>query len=407
MIFVRKNDWVHFLGSFPPRECGIATFTKDLVTAIDQSKNPGVECRIAAMNDNLYSTYNYPKEVNIQINQDEQESYLIAADKLNKSKKTRLVCIQHEFGLFGSSFGEYLIPLLEELQKPVVTTFHSVLPGTPKIERHRKYVVKKISQNSDKVVVISGFGKDILMQKYGIPEEKIVVIPHGVPSIPFRQEEKAKKELGFEGRKILSTFGLMSKRKGIHFVIKALPRIIEQNPETLYLVIGETHPQVRKHEGEKYRNYLKKIVGKLNLKNHVMFENRYLTQQEICKYIQATDVYITPYYDPFQVSSGTLAYAVASGTACISTPYLYAKDVLRHGRGILVPFKSSRAIVNSANRVLSDRPFRLSIERRAFNYTQGWQWPSIAESYLQLFEEILKGNKLKAAQAQKNSVAAV
>jgi len=390
---LRKTDWIHFMGSYPPRECGIATFTKDLVSAIEKKKNPGIECKIAAMNESSYNTYSYPEDVNIQIAEEDQESYLIAAEKLNKSRRSRVVCLQHEFGLFGGEFGEYIIPFLEELEKPVVTTFHSILPGNPDIERHRKYVVKKICQNSDKVVSISGYGKEILMQKYGIPEERIAVIPHGVPKIPFRETEKAKKQLGLQGRKVLSTFGLMDRRKGIHFAIRAMPRIIEENPKALYMVIGETHPVVRKHSGERYRNYLKTLVKKLNLKNYVKFENRFLSLEELCTYLQATDVYLTPYYDPSQISSGTLAYAVGSGTACVATPFLYAKDVLRHGRGMLVKFKSSRCMAEAANKVLSNRKLRLRLERNAFNYTRGWHWPEIAESYIDLFNQVSSGRQ--------------
>lgn len=390
---MRKTDWIYFLGSYPPRECGIATFTKDLVTSIEKKENPGIECKIAAMNESLYNTYSYPKQVNIQIDQDDQESYLIAAEKLNKSKRCRVVCLQHEFGLFGGEFGEYVIPFLEELEKPVVTTFHSILPGNPDIERHRKYVVKKICENSDRIVSISGYGKEILMRQYGIPEEKLAVIPHGVPNIPFRETEKAKKQLGMQGRKLLSTFGLMDRRKGIHFAIRAMSRIIELHPEALYLVIGETHPVVRKHRGERYRNYLKKLVKQLDLKDHVKFENRFLSLEELCTYLQATDVYITPYYDPFQVSSGTLAYAVGSGTACVATPFLYAKDVLRHGRGIIVRFKSSRCLAEAVDKVLSNRKLRLRLERNAFNYTRGWHWPEIAESYIDMFEQVSSGRQ--------------
>ncbi len=385
---MRKTDWIHFLGSYPPRECGIATFTQDLVNAIEGKKNPSIECKVAAMNESLYNTYSYPKNVNIQIDQDDQESYLIAAEKLNKSKRSRVVCLQHEFGLFGGDFGEYIIPFLEELEKPVVTTFHSILPGDPDIERQRKYVVKKICQNSAKVVSISGYGKDILMNKYGIPESKIAVIPHGVPHIPFREEARAKKELGMQGRKVLSTFGLMDRRKGIHFAIRAMPRIIEDNPNALYMVIGETHPVVRKHQGERYRNYLRKLVKELKLKDHVKFENRFLSLEELCKYIQATDVYLTPYYDPNQISSGTLAYAVGSGTACVATSFLYAKDVLRHGRGSLVKFKSSKCMANAVNKILLNRKFRLKLERNAFNYTKGWHWPEIGASYIDLFDQV-------------------
>ena len=385
---MRKTDWIHFMSSYPPRECGIATFTKDLVTAIESKKNPGIDCKIAAVNESLYSTYNYPKEVNIQIDQDDQESYLIAAEKLNKSKRSRVICLQHEFGLFGGDYGEYIIPFLEELEKPVVTTFHSILPGDPDIERQRKYVVKKICQNCDKVVSISGYGKEILQSKYHIAEHKIAVIPHGVPTVPFRETEKAKKELGLQGKKVLSTFGLMDRRKGIHFAIRAMPRIIEENPEAIYLVIGETHPVVRKHQGERYRNYLRSLVKKLGLKDHVKFENRFLALNELCKYLQATDVYLTPYYDPQQVSSGTLAYAVGSGTACVATPFLYAKDVLRHGRGMIVKFKSSRCMAEAVNKVLSNRKLRLRLERNAFNYTKGWHWTEIGKGYIDLFNQV-------------------
>ena len=381
------NNWIHFVSSYPPRECGIATFTQDLVNSIEGKKNPGLECRVVALNENLYSTYSYPASVTMQIDQDDRESYLVAAEKLNKCTKTKAICLQHEFGLFGGEYSEFIIPFLEELEKPVVTTFHSILPGNPEPERHRKYVVKKICQRSAKVVSISGYGKDILMDKYGIPEEKIAVVPHGIPEIPFREEAKAKKELGLQGRKVLSTFGLMDRRKGIHFAIRAMPRIVEEHPEAMYLVIGETHPVVRKTQGERYRNYLRKLVNELELKDHVKFENRFLSLDELCKYLQATDVYITPYYDPNQISSGTLAYAVGSGTACVATPFLYAKDVLRHGRGVLVKFKSSRCLADAANKVLSNRKLKLRLERNAYNYTRGWHWPQIGETYIELFNQ--------------------
>lgn len=382
------NNWIHFVSSYPPRECGIATFTQDLVNSIENSKNSDLECRVAALNENLYSTYSYPASVTMRIDQDDRESYLIAAEKLNRCKKTKVVCLQHEFGLFGGEYGEFIIPFLEELEKPVVTTFHSILPGNPEPEMHRKYVVKKICQRSAKVVSISGYGKDILMGKYGIPEEKIAVVPHGIPEIPFREEAKAKKELGLQGRKVLSTFGLMDRRKGIHFAIRAMPRIVEEHPEAMYLVIGETHPVVRKKQGERYRNYLRKLVNELELKDHVKFEDRFLSLDELCKYIQATDVYITPYYDPNQISSGTLAYAVGSGTACVATPFLYAKDVLRHGRGVLVKFKSSRCLAGAVNKVLSNRKLKLRLERNAYNYTRGWHWPKVGETYVDLFNQV-------------------
>lgn len=384
------NYRINFVSSFPPRECGIATFTQDIVNSITKKFNPGIECTVTAMNANLLSTYNYDKRVKLQIDEDDNESYLFAAEKINKDKKTRAVCIQHEFGLFSGSYGDAIIPFMEELEKPIVTTFHSVLDCDKTEERHLKYVVKKICENSGRVVVISGYGKDILMQKYGIPEEKIAIIPHGVPSIRFGKTETAKKELGLEGKKLLSTFGLLSNKKGIQYAIRAMPRIVEENPEALYLIIGETHPQVRRKEGERYRNKLKKIVKDFGLNKHVRFYNKYLPVEEICKYLQATDVYITPYFDPQQISSGTLAYAIGAGNACISTPYLYAKDALRHGRGMLVKFKSSKGIGEAANRLFSDNGFRQRIEKKAYAYSRAWTWPRIAESYVHVFKEAAK-----------------
>src|SRR3989344_3626466 len=384
--------WINFVSSFPPRECGIATFTKDIVDSIESKFNPKISCRITALNENLLATYNYGKNVQLQIDQDDRDSYLIAAEKLNKCAHTRAVCIQHEFGLFGGTFGDYVIPFLEELKKPVVTTFHSILnpeqAGTTK--RHIKYVVKKIAENSSKIVVISGYGKDILMQKYAIPEEKIAIIPHGVPLVQRGKNAEAKKELGLTGKKVMTTFGLLSNKKGIQYALRAMPGIVAENPDLLYLVIGETHPLVRKREGEKYRNRLKKVVKKFGLQENVKFYNKYLPVEEICRYLQATDVYVTPYFDPQQISSGTLAYAIGAGKACVSTPYLYAKDALRHGRGMLVPFKSSKAIAVAVNKILGDKKTKERIEKNAFEYSRSWTWPKIAGSYVYLFKQIAK-----------------
>jgi glycosyltransferase involved in cell wall biosynthesis len=384
---MNKKNHIYFLGTFPPRECGIATFTKDLLDAVESHKNPGVACRVVAINDNLYSTYNYPKHVNMKIQQDDPESYFEAADALNKNRKAGAVCIQHEFGIFGGEYGDFIIPFLEELEKPKVVTFHSVLPFHKK-ERYRRYVVRKIAKYSDKVVVISGYGKDILMNEYGISSKKIEVIPHGIPHMQFGKTEESKKQLGLEGRKVISTFGLISEGKGIHYMIRAMPKIVKEHPEALYLVIGETHPMVRKRSGEKYRQKLKSEVKKHDLKNHVMFYNKYLGLGEICSYLQATDVYITPYCNPHQISSGTLAYAIGAGAACVSTPYLYAKDALRDGRGMLVKFKNPNDIAETVNELLSNHRLRKRVGKNAYKYSRNWTWPRIADSYLHLFDQI-------------------
>tara|TARA_Y100000310_G_scaffold343867_1_gene453583 strand:- start:21 stop:1193 length:1173 start_codon:yes stop_codon:yes gene_type:complete len=387
------KNWIQFLSTYPPRECGIATFCSDLLTSIEKAGRGKVKGKIAAMNEKLFTTYNYPARVNMQIEEEDPVSYLDAAEKINQNKNVKLVCIQHEFGIFGGNYGDYLIPFLEELEKPVVTTFHSVLPGSPKLNRHRKYVVQKICKNSAKAVVISGFGHDILKEQYGIKSRKIVTIPHGVPKIDFGKTDKVKKSLGLNGRKVISTFGLMSKRKGMQYVINALPRIVKKHPEALYLIIGETHPTVRGIEGEKYRNSLKTMIKEKGLQRHVKFYNEFLPLNQLCRYIQATDVYITPYYDPNQISSGTLAYAVGAGKACVSTPYLYARDALRDSRGLFVDFKSSRTIADAINRLFDEPGLKQSIEINALSYGRAWYWENIGNSYLHLFNGITNGSK--------------
>ncbi len=398
----KKNNWVYFLSSFPPRECGIATFTKDLTDAFDEKFSPKIRSKIIAVNDNSVSTYNYPKKAKIQIDEEDKKSYVKAAEEVNNCPYSKIVNIQHEFGLFGGWYGEYLVHFLKHIKKPVVTTFHSVIPGYPKPTKKRFEVVREIAKYSKKIVVISGYGKDILVDLYGLQPEQIAIIPHGIPKIKFKNEKKAKKALGLSGRTIISTFGLLSKRKGIEFAINAMPRIIKETPDALYLVIGETHPLVRREEGEKYRNRLKKLVKKKGLNNYIKFYNKYLSLQEIIKYLEATDIYITPYYDPNQISSGTLAYAIGAGKACISTPYLYAKDVLRNGRGVLVKYRDYRSIAKAVNCILANPELKANIEKNAYEYSRGWVWSGIAESYTELFNQLiseLPPNKLSGFQS--------
>jgi len=392
MVFMNKG-WVHFLSTFPPRECGIATFTQDLSSAVQKEFGPAVKSKVCAMNENLLSTYNYPGHVNLQIDEEDRASYLLAAEKLNNMQNTKVVCLQHEFGIFGGTFGDYIIPFLEELKKPCVTTFHSVLPGKPKPDLHRRYVVRKIAEQCSKVVCISGFGKDLLMEQYGVPAEKIAVIPHGIPNIAFNGRKKAKESLGLSGRDVVMTFGLLSKRKGLEHVIRAMPSLVKKYPTILYLIVGETHPVVRRKEGEKYRNKLKKEAMERGLKNHVMFIDKYLSLAQICKCLQAADVYITPYFDLNQISSGTLAYAVGAGRACISTPYLFARDLLRDGRGILVRPKSGAEIAKGIDKILGNPKLKAELEAKSFEFSRNWLWPAIARSYMALFSESLSAKK--------------
>ncbi len=361
------------------------------MTWTQKAAGTSFKCKVAALSNN--GSYDYPKEVNMEIQQDELEEYLWAADEINANDKIKAVCVQHEFGIFGGEMGQYIIPFLEELKKPVVTTFHSVLPGDPLPSRDRLYMVKKICENSDKVVVISGFGQDILHDKYRIPRHRVIPIPHGVPEIPFGTTEKAKKRIGFEGRTVISTFGLMSKRKGLQYVIRALPKVVKEHPEVLYLIIGKTHPVVKKKEGEVYRKSLIKEVRDLGLKNNVMFFDEFLPLKKLCALLEATDIYITPYYDPQQISSGTLAYAIGAGKACISTPYLYAEDALRDNRGLFSRFKSHKDMSDNINTILDNKELRQSLEFNAYSYSRAWKWASIGGTYLELFKSLIRNKK--------------
>ena len=381
-----NKSWVLYISTFPPRECGIATFTKELTTAMDRKFNPKLKSKLLAMNDNGSSFYDYGTKVKFQLDDRDIEAYLELAKRINKNPTIKLINIQHEFGIFGGEYGLYLIPFLETLEKPVVITFHSVLPNP---DPTRKKVVKALAKRCDAIIVMAKKAIDILEKDYEIDIKKIYCIPHGTPSIPFTAKE-TKKNLGLEGKKIISTFGLLSKNKGVEYVIEALPQIVKEHPEALFLVIGETHPQVRKHEGEFYRNFLIKRVEELNLKSHVKFYNKYLTLKEIIKYLKATDVYVNSAKDPNQITSGTLAYAVGCGKAIVATRSLYASEILSEERGIIVDFGDSTKIAESINYLLSNPEKRKEMEKKAYEYGRQMVWNNVAAGYLNVYKSIIE-----------------
>jgi len=381
---------VLYVSSYPPRECGIATFTKDLTSTMDKKFNPTLKSSVLAINDNGSSIYNYEKDVINQLNESDMEHYIDKAKEINKDESIKLVCIQHEFGLFGGEYGDYIIPFLETLTKPVIVNFHSVLPDP---DEHRKKVVKAIAKRCSNILVMIETGKKILHEQYGIEKSKIKVIPHGVPTIEKTEAENAKEVLGLKDKIVLSTFGLLSRGKGLEYVIRSLPDIVKKYPNFLYIIIGETHPQVRKQEGERYRLRLIRLVKKLGLSNNVKFYNKYLTLQEIIKYLQATDIYINATLDPDQITSGTVAYALGAGKAIISTPSLYSKEVLSNRKGILVPFRSPRAVADAILNLLNNQELKKEIENNAYSYGQKMIWPNVANSYLKVYKEIIKINE--------------
>jgi glycosyltransferase involved in cell wall biosynthesis/CBS domain-containing protein len=372
---------ISYLSSYPPRECGIATFTKDLVDSIDRLNvlSPPI---ISAINDQG-GYYRYPPQVKIQIDRDDPDTYIKAAKIINDSS-IQALNLQHEYGLFGGTWGDYLIDFLEELDKPVITTLHTILK-TPNRDAER--VMKEVLRLSHRIVVIARIGSRILEQIYDTLPDKVRHIPHGCPNVPFVSSKTVKNILGYNNRIILSTFGLLSRGKGIEYAIKALPDIVEKEPSVLYLIIGQTHPEVRKHEGESYRQSLIDLVKSLGVENNVRFINRFLSKNELIRFLQATDIYILPYPNPEQISSGTMLYALCTGKAIVTTPFLHAQEVIAQGAAFDCQFKDPESITWSVNALLTSRQLHDNFQRRAYAYTRDMIWPNVAMKYVNLFYE--------------------
>src|SRR3989339_690910 len=362
-----KKPSILYFGSFPPRECGIATFTKRLTTAIDKEFSPEIKSKILAINSNGTSIYNYPRKVSMQINETEIEDYLNRANEINKSQDIRLVNIQHEYGLFGGEYGEFLIPFLEIVKKPVIITMHTVLP---KPDEKMKKVAQIISQKAAGIVVMNHFAKKILYENYGIKNNKISIIPHGVFHIPFPSKSHAKKKLNLSNKIIISTFGMISRDKGIEYAIEALPKVIE--------------------EGEKYRNKLKKLIQKHKLKDYVKFYNRYLTDKEVVDYLKATDIYVYPILSRQQASSGSLSDAMACGCPAITTKTQYAESVINEERGRFVRFRNSKDITASLLELLGNKNLCKEMLKNTYFFTRHMTWQNVALSYFELFNKYAK-----------------
>ena len=373
---------VAFLSSYPPRECGIAMFTKELADSIEALGvfKPTV---VIAENDSG-AIYHYDRRVKSIIEQEITEDYYEAAHYVNISD-IDLVNIQHEFGLFGGDYGNYILYLLDQIKKPIVTTLHTVQPD---FNSKAISILKKITEKSAAIVIITPIAKKILNEQ-NISTKKCKVIPHGCPQIKFVKTQQIKAQMNLRNKFIISTFGLLSRGKGIEYVIQAMPSILEKEPNAIYLIIGETHPEVRKKEGEQYRNELITLKNELELHNHVKFHNRFLTKRELVKYLQLTDVYVTPYNSPNQISSGTLVYAVGAGKPVVSTPYLHALDVLGNGRGLFCKFKNPESIANNVIKLMDDS-LREEIRKRAFKYSRKFLWQNVAKSYADLFREVMR-----------------
>ena len=390
---VSRPASIAFLSSFPPRACGIATFTADLADAVDRAQPEAMPAQVIAIQPEGQS-YRYGPRVRWTIERDLRSSYEEAAAAINHAP-VQVVSIQHEYGLFGGEQGADLLAFVQAVKKPIVLTLHTVLeqPGLV-----LQQVTEALAEAASGVVVLAERAKQILAEHYpGVPQEKLWFIPHGTPVTTLQSTAFMKRALGWEHRTILSTFGLLSPGKGIEEALSALPRVVERHPEVLYVVLGETHPEVRRKLGESYRGYLERRVEALGLQHHVRFENRYLTREEVLAYLHATDVYVIPYLNPLQISSGTLAYALAAGKAIVSTPFIYAQELLSQGRGLLARFKDSDSLAAAINLLLEQPDLRRQVEQAAYAYGAQMHWPQVGRAYRQVFQHVLAARSIAAS----------
>lgn len=377
-----------FLCSFPPRGCGIATFSKDLSTAMDLKFNPKLKSKILAIND-ADRSYDYDDKVIMQMRSEDIDDYIEKAKEINESKDIKIISIQHEFGLYGGEYGSYLIPFLEVLEKPVVVTFHTVLPK-PDLQRIK--IVRSIAKRASAITVMAKTGKEILINDYKVPSEKIHVVHHGIHNVPFEKSDVIKQKLGLDtNRTILSSFGLLSRGKGIEYSIQAIPKLVKKYPNILYRIIGQTHPVVKREEGEEYREYLTDLVSELGISKNVEFYNKYLPLDELLLHIRATDIYLCTNLERNQLSSGTLAYAMGCGRVVVSTPILYAEELLAENRGVIAKkFKAPKTFVGAIDRVLSSPQLKETIEKNAYKFSRQMTWQNVAFQYLKIFNNIIK-----------------
>jgi glycosyltransferase involved in cell wall biosynthesis len=378
---------IAFVGNSLPRRCGIATFTTHLRNAV-ASLRPGLETCIVAMTDNGHA-YDYPPGVRLEIEENKIEDYAHAADVLNRGQYD-VVSLQHEFGIFGGEAGEHVLTLLNRLTMPVVTTLHTVLSQPSRVQRG---VTGRIVDVSSGLVVMSEKERDVLQKVYDVPAKKIDVIPHGIPDSAFAEPDEAKALLGFEGRAVILTFGLLSPNKGIEYVIDAMPAILRSRPDAVYVVLGATHPNLVREKGEAYRESLVSRARVLGVHDHVAFLDQFVDQTTLLSFISMCDVYVTPYLNQNQMTSGTLAYSFGSGKAVVSTPYEHAAELLADGRGILVPFADAQAIGIEVAGLLTDDEKRNAMRRRAFASSRSMTWDRAAERYYTAFDHARGGER--------------
>jgi glycosyltransferase involved in cell wall biosynthesis len=395
----RKVKSIALIGTCVPRKCGIATFTDDLSRALEEECAGDCRIDVVAMDD-IDGGYAYPPRVKFQIRDNSLTDYLRAAEFLN-TNQTNIVILQHEYGIFGGKIGCHILHLVKNLKMPLITTLHTVLTEPSDEQRA---ILLELADYSEQLAVMSKKAVQILRDTYGIPEKKVTYIPHGIPDFAFEDPSYYKDLFGVENRTLLLSFGLVHPGKGYEVVIQALPEVIQSHPEVIYIILGVTHPHIIRGSGDVYRHSLHQLVHRLGLESFVRFDNKFVDLPELCQYISAADIFITPYVSPVQISSGTLSYAVGAGKAVISTPYWYAEELLAEGRGVLVPFGDVKAMARAINNLLDNVQERNAMRKRAYEYGRRMTWKEVARRYLDLCSRVLERprSRVKATSRQRS-----
>ncbi len=379
---------IAYISTYPPRECGIATFNNNLVAAVNANftgkKSATQSGFVVAINDSEdFKEYKYPEEVQFIIRQNHQKDYIRAANYLNTSNAD--VCIlEHEFGIYGGESGIYILPLINRLQKPLITILHTILKEPSFVQ---KIILREIAEQSAKIIVMSQRAVEFLTTIYEIDPAKILIIEHGVPDLEPSEDNPIKKLSAFRNKRVLFTFGLISRNKGLETVIKALPKIAEKHPDVMYVILGNTHPGVLKNNGEEYRDHLKRLASQLNVSKHITFINKFVSEEELYEYLTAVDIYITPYLNEAQITSGTLSYAIGAGAAIVSTPYWHATELLADNRGKLFDFRDADQLAVIVNELLGSDEAMSEIKENAYNYGLHLRWPKTGAEFIKIAQE--------------------